>query len=52
MCKRCGTRMWDDDDGTIYCPNCGWEPNTPVDTDEVDDITYTLELEGTDGEPE
>lgn len=30
-CKRCDTRMWEDEDGAIYCPNCGWEIGTPVD---------------------
>lgn len=52
MCKRCGVRMWDDDDGTIYCPNCGWSPGEKVDTEEPDDISYVLELEGEDGEPQ
>jgi uncharacterized Zn finger protein (UPF0148 family) len=30
-CKRCNERMWDDDDGTVYCGTCGWEVGTVVD---------------------
>lgn len=33
-CKVCDTRMWDDDDGVLYCPNCGWQAGTPVDEDD------------------
>ena len=34
MCKQCSTRMWDDEDGVLYCPNCGWEPGHPVEVDD------------------
>lgn len=22
--------MYEDEDGSVYCPNCGWEVGTPV----------------------
>lgn len=30
-CRRCAERMWDDDDGNVYCGTCGWEAGTLVD---------------------
>lgn len=42
-CKRCETRMYEDEDGLVYCPNCGWEVGTPVEDykdphDDWDDV--------------
>lgn len=33
-CKRCTSRLWDDDDGSLYCANCGWEVGSDVDDDD------------------
>lgn len=43
-CKRCDNRMYEDEegDGSIYCPNCGWEIGTPIEDYEFppDDELY------------
>jgi len=36
-CKQCETRMWDDEDDRLYCPNCGWEAGTTVEDEESPD---------------
>lgn len=31
VCKRCSHRMWDDEDGGVFCGTCGWEVGTALD---------------------
>ena len=38
-CKQCDTRMWEDE-GEVWCPNCGWSPHMPIEDEESPEGEY------------
>lgn len=42
-CRRCQERMWEDEDGSVFCGSCGWEVGTAL--DEVPDLVPIVPTE-------